>query len=195
MISEKIILFCLVIFFQSLYSVSAQSDTTFSQSEWKPTSYYPEAIELTADEADMLADFVGDITDINTADYFDLITIPMIDTTTARLLLQYRKDSGRIFSLSELYSISGIDKQILDNIIPFIAIREFFPEQRRKRISDEKKSQFELRSRYSNFSPKPAEFTNGKYVGSSIKSYSRIRFRNNNITAAATIEKDPGESR
>ena len=57
---------------------------------------------------------------INTADVISLQKVPGLDLNYALIIIQFREKYGHYFSPNELYSIKGIPKSIIKNILPFI---------------------------------------------------------------------------
>ena len=47
-------------------------------------------------------------TNVNTATFDELVRVPYIGEVTARSIMRYRREKGRIHSLEEIRSISGV---------------------------------------------------------------------------------------
>ncbi len=62
--------------------------------------------------------------DINTAGYDELIKIPYLTPINVYQILQIREIKGSFRSVSELLEIAGFDRDLLDNIEPFIKIEK-----------------------------------------------------------------------
>lgn len=63
--------------------------------------------------------------DINSADKANLLEIPLMTEELAELIILHRSKYGRIFSLSELYSISGVNEFEIKLILPFLTVTDY----------------------------------------------------------------------
>ena len=59
---------------------------------------------------------------INTAEYFDLVTHPYISKENAKNILNYRNFVGKIKTTEELLKQKAVDKEFYDKILPYISI-------------------------------------------------------------------------
>lgn len=59
---------------------------------------------------------------INTAEYFDLVSHPYISKENAKNILNYRNFAGKIKSTDELLKQKAVDKEFYDKILPYISI-------------------------------------------------------------------------
>ncbi|MDD3859431.1 MAG: helix-hairpin-helix domain-containing protein [Bacteroidales bacterium] len=57
---------------------------------------------------------------INTAEYFDLVSHPYISKENAKNILNYRNFAGKIKSTDELIKQKAVDKEFYDKILPYI---------------------------------------------------------------------------
>ena len=153
-----------------------------------------------AELVNILEDLERNPININTADLLELLKLPGLDQPTAQLILDRRNKFGKFYSVNELYSIRGIDDQLILNIIPFITISY----GKKTKIQDQTSSDLEsnflsksrlfFRSRFTNDLQNRAGFLDGKYVGSKLKNYNRLIFDyNSNYQLGILTEKDPGE--
>jgi len=69
---------------------------------------------------DNLSGLYANPIDLNNCTINDLTQIPFMDYNAAFLIANYKKDKGRIASKIELYNIDGIDKNLLNNIMPYV---------------------------------------------------------------------------
>ena len=69
---------------------------------------------------DKLAGFYKDPIDLNNCTVSDLMQLPFLDYKTAARIIDYKKERGRLLSKIELYGIEEIDKNCLNNIMPYI---------------------------------------------------------------------------
>lgn len=137
---------------------------------------------------------------LNQADSSQLLQIPYLDPFSVHLILQHKRLYGVFFSVSELYSITELDQNIISAILPFINISV----DEQNYIDDNTfsnfpysiitNSNFLLRSRLSSDLQDRTGFTKNNYAGSKIKTYNRFVIKSlNNIQAGVLFEKDAGE--
>jgi hypothetical protein len=69
---------------------------------------------------DRLAGFYKNPIDVNNCTVSDLMQLPFLDYKTAARIIDYKKERGRLLSKTELYGIEEIDKNCLNNIMPYI---------------------------------------------------------------------------
>lgn len=138
--------------------------------------------------------------DINTENLELLQRIPRVDLNSAKLILEHRKKFGDFFSVNELYSVQGLQKEQIERIIPFVKIN-------RGKIDYEQSTVDEIseptlfrnidvtyRARLQTDLQQRAGFLDGDYPGSSYKIYNRFIFKAlTNYQFAFISEKDPGE--
>jgi hypothetical protein len=158
-------------------------------------------VETDSEElVEILENLIRNPIDINQADVFDLSKLPYIDPQSAQKIIDHRDKFGYFFSPSELFAIRDLDKQLIENILPFIKTSR--PEnnlQSFESINTESnsffnKSKLSIRNRVTNDLQNRDGFTSGKYQGSKLKSYNRFLYNyDRNYQAGVLIEKDPGE--
>jgi len=61
---------------------------------------------------------------INTADKSALESLPGIGATYAKRIIKYRKENGKFETIDELKKINGIAQKRLDNLKPFIKLKD-----------------------------------------------------------------------
>ena len=136
---------------------------------------------------------------LNSANGEDLKQLPILNIFQINNLLRYIERNGEIFSLYELTSIQGFNKEIVRSISPFIEI---------KPLSDNNKS-FKDAFRYTNHqlitrfqtvlqTPKgyvpQNDSIDKKYRGDKYKFYTRYLFTaSDKVRFGFTLEKDAGE--
>lgn len=138
--------------------------------------------------------------DINSADIIELTKIPNMDSQSAQLIIEHRKKFGSFYTVNELYSIKELEKQLIQNIIPFITISqssnetEQYEDLNLNQESFLSKSRFTMRSRFTNDLQNRDGFVTDKYEGSKLKNYNRFLYNyQNNYQLGFLTEKDPGE--
>ena len=193
-------LLCLLIVLTN--SIYAQLDSTSIITEDAIDNILVESDEETDNEeiVNTIEDLIQNPIDINTADVFELSKLPYMDMRSAERIIEYRNKFGYFFSSTELFAIREIDKQLINNILPFIKTSrpkeeiEEYEENSNSSKSFLNRSKFTLRSRVTNDLQTRHGFESGKFVGSKFKSYNRFLYNyDKNYQAGFLIEKDPGE--
>ena len=136
---------------------------------------------------------------LNSASGDELKQLPILDIFQINNLLKYRKRNGEFFSLFELTSIQGFDKEIVRSITPFIEIKPITKTSRSfKNIF--KYSNHQLLSRFQTILQDPAGYlpkndsVSKKYNGEKYKLYNKYLFTaGNKVRFGFTVEKDSGE--
>ena len=198
----KLQLALLLLFILSTNSIFAQLDSTSIITEDALDNILVEPEEETNNEeiVDVIEDLIRNPIDINTTDVFELSKLPNMDIQSAQKILEYRNRFGYFFSTNELFAIREIDKQLIENILPFIKTsrhKEEIEQYEEISLDSESfftKSKFSLRSRVTNDLQTRDGFESGKYEGNKLKSYNRFLYNyENNYQAGFLTEKDPGE--
>jgi len=195
------------IFFSVALLVNINPDIIFSQTD----SSYLQTEEILED---ILQEPVGDIDEsnlyeqlellmlnplnLNTSTVDDLLLIPTLDISTAKLIVNHRNKYGFFFSLNELNSVENLDKELIKSITPFLYIEkkpEDVLEPPGKIESITSKSNVLLRSRFMNTLQTNEGFANNKFVGTKPKIYNRLLVKySNQFQAGYLTDKDAGES-
>jgi len=143
---------------------------------------------------DLIEELVQNPVNINKASNEDLLVIPFINFRIAQVIISHRTQYGQFFSTNELFSIKELDEETVRKIIPFLSISE------KKIIEDEQSAgdllnfQLQYRARSIMDLQTRRGFSEDKYEGSKIKSYNRIRIKNEgHYQAGVLVEKDAGE--
>jgi hypothetical protein len=133
---------------------------------------------------------------LNTADITILQKIPGLDNNFAQFIIHHREKYGRFFSTSELFTIRGLPKYVINNIKPFITVSDHI-----KQVVDNKPvnnsifnfAKIFFRSRISMNLNEKDDLSNNNYPGSKLKLYNRLTLSNDLGEVGILTEKDPGE--
>ena len=190
-----------------IFLSSIAAEEIFSQTD---SSY------LTTEEIleDILQEPVGDIDEsdlydqleqlllnpinINTSTIDDLLQIPSIDISTARLIINHRNKYGYFFSLTELNSVENLDKELVKKITPFLYVDKkpsevVEPPGKMETITSN--TNVLLRSRFINALQTNEGFLKNRFEGTKPKIYNRLLVKySNQFQAGYLADKDAGES-
>ncbi len=186
--------------------LSAQvQDSIIIDGEINLDEYFEESFteETESDALNTFEDLLLNPIELNSAGINELVSIPFLDFNSASVILSHRNKFGKFFSVNELYSIPGLNAELIDKILPFFRVEKLdfvdFP----FRYEEEKDSWFfnnirkinvQIRSRLGSDLQTRDGFIRGNYVGSKLKSYNRILIKHSsNIQAGVITEKDAGE--
>jgi hypothetical protein len=198
----KLYLGLLLLLTLSTYSIYAQLDSTSIITEDAIDNILVESEDETDNEeiVNIIEDLIQNPIDINTVDVFELSKIPYMDIQSAEKILEYRNKFGYFFSTTELFAIREIDKQLINNILPFITVLATKEKIKQSEYNSSypesffNKSKFTIRSRVTNDLQTREGFKSGKFEGTKLKSYNRFLYNfENNYQAGLLTEKDPGE--
>lgn len=148
--------------------------------------------------------------DLNSVIQKDLEVIPYINSILSKNIIEYRKKNGKFKSKRELLKIDGITPSLYDKIKPYLIAKnsktDYVKEETGKVILESKtrdrgltsNTLVNFRSRFQQDLQTKEGFSDGDYPGSKAKIYNRIsglyKQSTYQLTATATIEKDPGET-
>ena len=127
--------------------------------------------------------------DINRASSSELLKLPFLSPTDAKLIISKRNKLGRFSSFEELKEIEGIDESCLILIKPFIEFGSYS-------VSEDivnNDLNYYFRSRAKSDLQNRQGFNNGYYQGSKLSFYNRMIAKSNNFKVGILSEKDPGE--
>ena len=62
------------------------------------------------------------IVHLNTADFFELITLPGVGEVTADAIIAYREETGGFQSIEELMAVKGIGEKKFETLKPYIMV-------------------------------------------------------------------------
>ncbi len=188
-----------LLFFVSI-RIFSQTDSSFTNARNSIDDILDEPSEEldNSDLLELMEDLLNNPLDLNTANEIELQKIPFVDFSTAKAIVNYRLNYGKFFSTSELFSIPGLNKDLVKKIIPFLTV---FSTGEKQTNGDKKTSRKEssaltisLRSRYLNSLQTQAGFLNDNFKGSKPKIYNRFKASlNNRFSFGLLTEKDAGE--
>ncbi|MBZ0200345.1 MAG: helix-hairpin-helix domain-containing protein, partial [Ignavibacteriaceae bacterium] len=188
--------FLYIVFILSASLTLAQQDSTNSSEVIEDILETDESEQEDNNLYESLEQLTENPININTADLFELQRIPYIDNYNANLILDYRKKYGYFFSLNELKLIKGLSVDIIKIILPFVTVKD---ELKQFDVSVPKEYytaniKLNLRSRMQTDLQQERGYTEGIYIGSPFKSYTRIQGRGyDRFRFGLLIEKDAGE--
>ena len=135
---------------------------------------------------------------LNTLSLNDLLQIPLLDISDARLIIDHRTRFGYFFTLGELNAVENLDKELIKKITPFLYIEKKtteIAEPPDKIESFTSRTNVQFRSRYINALQTNEGFLENKFIGTKPKTYNRLIINyNNQIQAGYLADKDPGEN-
>ncbi len=147
-----------------------------------------------SDLYDAVEELISNPVNINEAGLSELESVPFMDIKTANQILNHRKKFGHIFSISELYSVEELSKEIIEKISPFLTVVDKNSSRENSGDSFFSNLSFDLRSKILNDLQKRKGFTENKFNGSKYKIYNRVRTTYKNFELGFLTDKDPGES-
>ena len=77
-----------------------------------------------SDLYDQLEQLLLNPINLNTATIEQLIQLPLVDISTAELIINHRKKFGYFFSLNELNMVENLNTELIKNITPFLYIEK-----------------------------------------------------------------------
>ena len=116
---------------------------------------------------DKIEDMINNPLDINKASVTDLTEIPGVDISTANKIIEYRNKSGRIYSLAELNSITGLNKNTISKIIIFLKVGNDI--NANNRVKRPKLFYFQFRNRIATDLQQEDGFIRNKFAGNNLK--------------------------
>lgn len=144
---------------------------------------------------------------LNRVTHTDLQSLYILSETEIEKILEYRDQTGDLYSIYELYHIEGLDSGRINYLIPFVTVGDSKKDEDTlslfHRIANEGKNSFILR--YSRLLEKKQGFKNRNdpgtlisqryYTGSPEQVYGRLAFNvPGDMKIGLTFEKDPGEA-
>lgn len=147
-----------------------------------------------------LAQILANPMDLNKATKEELQSLFILSEIQINDLLDHREKSGQFISLYELQSISSIDLETLEKLIPFVTVgydRKTMNQSVWKRMLDEKNNYFILRYERILETKRGYQMdtdSSSRYAGSADKYYFRYRVNHTgDFSFGVTVEKDAGE--
>ncbi len=141
----------------------------------------PEAVAIYTEK---LYDLIEKPVRINSADESELSRLFFLTDFQVKALADYIHSSGKIFSLYEIASVSGFDRDITRMIFPFLSL-----DTEKAANSDSIRLRNNLLSNFSVRFPVPGTSSEG----SPWKSLTRYKFTAGRFSGGITAEKDAGE--
>ena len=166
-----------ILAFSSVILQAQQTDTTSIHSLIE--TYLEDATSENSNQQiyDLVEQLIAEPIDINKASAEDLITIPFIDITTASKIIEYRNNSGRIFSLEELNMISDVPIKTINILKAFVYVKEDY-KKIETQVSNTGPAQGQysilnvsIRSRMIKDIQDRRGFIEGRYSGNNLKAY------------------------
>lgn len=134
---------------------------------------------------------------VNSATKADFLRLHLFNQIQIEKLLDYRQKTGTIFSIFELNTIEGFDRNLLERTEPFLSF-EPDSEEQSKAKKQYVRQQMLVRTTRVLQKQKGYQAENGEdpsFDGNPYRLYSRYRFEFGDRTEAGfTAEKDPGEA-
>ncbi len=143
---------------------------------------------------EVIAFYVEHPININEASAKDLIKLPYLDPSAAELIISHRDKYGSFFSTNELYSVKELPADLVEKILPFLAVHLSEPAD--KEFKEETNtSVVDIRSRLITDLQERKGFRDKNFKGSPIKMYNRFNYNyKRSVRAGLLTEKDAGES-
>ena len=190
------IVFILIYFLFFNTFVYSQIDSTVVNSEEAIDDLLQESTEEI--DNDQLYQVFDDLSrnpiNLNKADLTSLQKIPFIDLSTAKSIINYRKKYGTFFSVNELYSIKGLNDELVKKIIPFVSVSDQLTNEEQNANMFLRNSKIYFRSRTINDLQTAKGFTENKYLGTKPKIYNRLLVNyNDHFELGLLTDKDAGE--
>ncbi len=136
---------------------------------------------------------------LNSADAEELKQLPILDIFQINNLLKYRKRNGELYSIFELTSIQGFNKEVIRSITPFVEIKPISTKSTSFKHAF-KYVNHQLISRFQTVLQTPKGYIpqndsiDKKYRGDKYKLYNRYLFTaSDKVRFGFTLEKDSGE--
>lgn len=161
-------------------------------------------VDLTAIFDDLIF-FYDHPIDINSATEEELFQLYVLSEFQVNALQRHIQLYGKLISIYELQAVSGIDKETIEFLKPFVRVRKeseyknfTFQDLWKDGNSDlflRYQSTLEEQEGYSPISEEElAENPNRRFLGNNDRYYLRYRYKyRNNLSLGITAEKDPGE--
>lgn len=151
-------------------------------------------LELTGEQLALLS---ANPVKLNFADADELARLMVLDIFQISNLLQYREETGPIFSPYELMVVKGFDRELIESLLPFLDF-SWQPLSRDLRWQDFRYMRHELVMRYHQTLEKRAGYKPGQQVsysgppfGSMLRYRGRVR---DYLHIGIAAQNDPGES-
>ncbi len=187
-------------------NITAQvQDSTITDSEANFEEFFEDSFteESEIDAYDIFEDLLLNPIELNTAGINELSKIPFLDFNSASIITAHRNKYGHFNSVNELFSISKLNSELVNKILPFVKVDKKSISDSTFEFSIDEESWFkayinsfniQIRSRIGSDLQLRDGFAKGNYTGSKLKSYNRILIKqSSDFQAGAITEKDAGE--
>ncbi len=183
-------------------NITAQTDSSYMKTEEILEDILQEPIGEfdNSDLYDQLEQLQLNPLNLNTSSIDDLTRIPVLDYSSAKLIVDHRNRFGNYFSVNELNAVQNLNRELIKKITPFLYISktETVDEQVPEPGGIENifsQTNILLRSRYISRVQTEDGFTSNRYLGTKPRVYNRLLLKYGlNVQAGMLVEKDPGES-
>ncbi len=140
-------------------------------------------------EMDQLIELSENPLDLNNASAQQLACIPGVTFADALRVVRYREESGGFSSLARVTLVAGSGDSLASVMKPFVYVRS-----KASRHPGRKRAAVRLRSRFTRDLQPRAGYSEGRFSGSSLKSYNRfLLVGGENLQMGLLAEKDAGE--
>lgn len=188
-----------LIFLISVFGLSAQKSTySIDLEQFAERMFQVQDADIDYENVyESLLLFYTDPLNLNRASQEQLSSLYILSPTQVQSFMDHREKSGELLSIYELQSIEGFDMALIQDMLPFVSVRENKLDNRPllKRIISEPNNYLLLR--YTRTIEKQRGYrakTENGYAGSQDKLYGRFRINHrDDFSAGFTFEKDAGE--
>ncbi|MHB1685808.1 MAG: ComEA family DNA-binding protein [Ignavibacteriaceae bacterium] len=193
----------LLLIFSFYLNINGQTDTTDYNFEGVIDDYVKETVDQNdaSPSIDFFENLINNPIDINTANIFDLQSLPYMDLSTAEIIIKQRETYGPFFSKTELYFIKNIPHELIDKVLPFIKVEvknksNSNSEMKENFLSSIKnKIKLSLRSRVVTDLQTRKGFADNKFNGNTYHIYNKLKLSyGDHYQAGLLVEKDAGEN-
>ncbi|UCH66088.1 MAG: helix-hairpin-helix domain-containing protein [Ignavibacterium sp.] len=194
--------YSILIIFLPVFVINSQTDSTYLRVE----EVLENILQEPAGEVDdsnlyeIIEQLITNPLELNTSTVNDLMLIPAVNLEVAEMIVNHRKKYGDFFSVEELHSVPGLEKDIADQIKPFVYIRKepLSPEQDIPKVNTMENllsnTNFILRSRVTNDLQTRNGFVTNRFEGTKPKFYNRMFLQyDSKVQLGVLAEKDAGE--
>lgn len=181
--------------FITVYCFPQQKDTLVT------TDIFEDLLEDATSEVeesqiyDLIENLMHNPIHLNTATINDLLKIPLLDIQIARAIIDRRNFLGGIYKSEDLQNIAGVERGLIDRILPFLKLGDKYERSFLDSFTDQFSNlKLNFRSRILEDLQLRDGFSTGKFEGSRLKFYNRLKINSGDkIYAGFLFEKDAGE--
>jgi hypothetical protein len=203
--SSAVLAAAMIFFTSTSKSLGQIVDTTETSAQNEFEEILEEIVEDTEDTQayEMIEYLLENPIEVNQASIDDFTKIPFISQQLADDIIKFRSKYGDYYSIGELNSVPGMTKELYAKIKPYLIIDRSrfakFNEEQNVREEAQRKSftqltDLEIRSRTISDLQRRKAFATGKFFGSPIKQYQRLKAAyDKSFKLNLLAEKDAGE--